>query len=84
MILTSAFLLNMLFRNLYGNLLSAVGKMEYNTMVSLLALAVLYLLSAVLVPKYGVAGMAVSQALTLFFTGILLMAGFFAYFRKLL
>ncbi|WP_312207262.1 oligosaccharide flippase family protein [Epilithonimonas hominis] len=83
MILTAAFLLNMLFRNLYGNLLSAVGKMEYNTMVSLLGLAVLYLLSTFLVPKYGVAGMAVSQALTLFITGILLMVGFFAYFRKL-
>ncbi|RKE89511.1 oligosaccharide flippase family protein [Epilithonimonas arachidiradicis] len=82
-ILTSAFLLNMLMRNLYGNLLSAVGKMAYNTIVSILALIVLVSLSILLVPKYGVAGMAIAQSITLLTTGFLLMTGFFSYIRKL-
>ncbi|PZU81085.1 MAG: polysaccharide biosynthesis protein [Chryseobacterium sp.] len=82
-ILTGAFLLNMLFRNLYGNLLSAVGKMGYNTIVSALALVVLLILSFVFVPKYGAEGMAIAQSITLFFTGLLLMFGFLSYFRKL-
>lgn len=83
LILTSAFLLNMLFRNLYGNLLSAVGKMEFNTVISALALVILSGLSFLLVPKFGVEGMAIAQSLTLFTTGILLMTGFFSYYRKL-
>lgn len=82
-ILTSAFLLNMLLRNLYGNLLSAVGKMEYNTIISALALVILLGLSLVLVPKYGVEGMAIAQSVTLLTTGLLLMSGFFSYIRKL-
>lgn len=83
LILTAAFLLNMLFRNLYGNLLSAVGKMLYNTIVSALALIVLLILSFILVPKYGLDGMAVAQSSTLFITGILLMVGFFSYMKRL-
>ena len=82
-ILTAAFLLNMIMRNFYGNLLSAVGKMAYNTVVSGFALIILFASSMVLVPKFGVEGMAIAQSLTLFFTGLLLMGGFLTYFRKL-
>ena len=83
LILTGAFLLNMLMRNLYGNLLSAVGKMEYNTIISAFALVVLLGLSFFFVPKYGVEGMAISQSVTLLITGLLLMGGFLSYYRKL-
>ena len=83
LILTGAFLLNMLMRNLYGNLLSAVGKMEYNTIISAFALVVLVALSIFLVPKFGIEGMAISQSVTLFITGLLLMGGFLSYYRKL-
>jgi len=83
LILTGAFLLNMLMRNLYGNLLSAVGKMEYNTIISAFALVILLGLSFFLVPKFGVEGMAISQSVTLLITGLLLMGGFLSYYRKL-
>ena len=83
LILTGAFLLNMLFRNLYGNLLSAVGKMEYITLISAFALVILIGLSIFLVPKFGIEGMAISQSITLFITGLLLMGGFLSYYRKL-
>lgn len=84
LILTCAFLLNMIMRNLYGNLLSAVGKMTYNAIVSAVALIILLGLSVFLVPKFGVTGMAIAQSITLFCTGLLLMGGFFSYYRKLL
>ncbi|WP_051878239.1 oligosaccharide flippase family protein [Chryseobacterium sp. FH1] len=83
LILTGAFLLNMLMRNLYGNLLSAVGKMEYNTIISAFALIILVGFSMFLVPKFGVEGMAISQSVTLLITGLLLMGGFLSYYRKL-
>ncbi len=82
-ILTAAFLMNMLFRNLYGNLLSAVGKMAYNTIVSASALLILTVLSFIFVPKWGTLGMAIAQSVTLFTTGLLLMCGFLSYYRKL-
>lgn len=83
MILSAAFLMNMIFRNLYGNLLSAVGKMAYNTAISAIALAMLLLLAFLLVPRFGVEGMAIAQSITLFVTGLLLMGGFFSHYRKL-
>lgn len=83
LILTAAFLLNMLLRNLYGNLLSAVGKMAYNTVVSGFALVVLLVLSFIFVPKLGFLGMAIAQSITLLFTGLSLMGGFLRYYRKL-
>lgn len=83
LILTAAFLLNMILRNLYGNLLSAVGKMAYNTIISGAALIILLGSAIFLVPKFGVEGMAIAQSLTLFITGLLLMGGFLSYYRKL-
>lgn len=83
LILTAAFLVNMILRNLYGNLLSAVGKMAYNTIISGAALIILLGSAIFLVPKFGVEGMAIAQSLTLFITGLLLMGGFFSYYRKL-
>ena len=82
-ILLAAFLLNMLLRNLYGNLLSAVGLMKINTIVSVLVLIVLSGLSLLLVPKYGINGMAIAQAISLQFTGIILMLSFLTYLKKL-
>jgi len=82
-ILLGVFCMNILFRNLYGNMLSAVGKMKANTIVSALALVLLPLLAAVLVPKYGIMGMATAMSGTLIFTGFLSMIVFLRYVQKL-
>ncbi len=82
-VLFAAFLINILLRNLYGNLLSAVGKMKANTAVSVFALMVLSSFSFFLVNDYGIFGMAVAQSLTLFSTGILMGWQFWNYFKKL-
>lgn len=78
-----AFCGSMLLRNLYGNLLAAVGLMKKNTLYSFVSLLVLALLTFLLVPKDGLLGMSIAMSLTLTFTGFLLMFSFMNYYRKL-
>ncbi len=82
-ILLAAFVLNMLFRNLYGNLTSAVGKIHYNTKVSFGSLIFLIVSGYFLTKEFGVVGMVWALSLTLFISGISLMLCFYGYFRKL-
>lgn len=82
-ILLAAFCLNMLFRNLYGNLLSAVGKMKINTVISSITLILLIGLSFLFVPKFGMIGMGYSVFISLAINGILLMFSFRNYLKSL-
>ncbi|SHL18303.1 oligosaccharide flippase family protein [Chryseobacterium polytrichastri] len=82
-IFTFTFLMNILFRNLYGNLMSAVGKMVINTNVSLLSLPLLIMLSFILVPKYHLMGMTISVSVTLVFSGFFLAFFFYKYLKEL-
>lgn len=82
-ILLSGFCLNMLLRNLYGNLLSAVGKMKVNTGVSLATLLLLLFLSFYNVPRLGVLGMAVSLTFSMLLGGVMLMFSFYYYYKNL-
>ena len=82
-ILLAGFCMNMLLRNLYGNLLSAVGKMKINTVVSLLTLLILLLSSFVLVSEFGVKGMAIALSFTMLFGGLFLMFSFYYYYKNL-
>lgn len=82
-LLLGVFCGSMLLRNLYGNLLSAVGLMKRNTFFSILSLILLSLFSYFLVPPSGVTGMAVSLGITLTIVGILMMFSFYFYLRKL-
>ena len=83
MILLGGFCLNMLFRNLYGNLLSAVGKMKINTLISALTLILIFGFSFLFVPKFGIDGMGISLSLTLLLNGLLLMISFLYYLKNL-
>lgn len=82
-IFLGAFCANMLLRNLYGNLLSAVGMMKMNTIISVLTLILLVIFSFIFVSKYGVTGMAVSLSLSMFFGGIMLAFSFYLYWKDL-
>ena len=82
-ILLGGFSLNMLFRNLYGNLLSAVGMMKMNTAISILTLMMLVLFSFVFVEKFGIEGMAFSLTLSMFIGGFLLLFSFYLYWKDL-
>lgn len=79
----ATFLLNILFRNLYGNLMSAVGKMAINTKTSLFSLILLITLSFILVPKYHLIGMTISVSVTLIFSGLILAFFFYKYLKEL-
>ena len=83
LILVITFLMNMLFRNLFGNLLSAVGEMKKNTIVSLFSLIVLGISAFILVPKFQILGMGISVFLAMTFSGFLGMFFFWKYFKKL-
>lgn len=82
-ILLAGFSLNMLFRNLYGNLLSAVGMMKMNTAISILTLVMLVLFSFVFVKKFGIEGMAFSLTLSMLIGGFLLLFSFYLYWKDL-
>ncbi len=82
-ILLAGFCLNMLLRNLYGNLISAVGKMSVNTVISVFTLILLPLISFFFVGKYGITGMALSLSFTMLVNGLLLMIYFYSYLKKL-
>ncbi|MCW3160909.1 oligosaccharide flippase family protein [Chryseobacterium oryctis] len=77
------FLMNILFRNLYGNLLSAVGKMSLNTQCSLFSLILLIVLAFILVPHFGILGMAISLCVTLLCSGFILAYFFHKYLKEL-
>lgn len=82
-ILLAGFCLNILFRNLYGNLLSAVGKMKINTYVSVATLVLLIGLGFLFTPKFGTDGMGIALSVTLLVNGILLMSAFLIYLKNL-
>ncbi len=82
-LLLAAFCLNMLFRNLFGNLSSAVGMMKFNTVTSVISLFILVGLSFVFVPKFGVEGMAISVCATLVLSGFILGFYFIRYLKTL-
>lgn len=83
MILLIGFNLGMLTRNLYGNLLPAVGKIEVNTWISLFSLILLPVIAYLLIPVYGVIGMGVAMSSTLLISGCGYLLFFFLYLRKL-
>lgn len=74
---------NMCFRNLYGNLLSAVGQAKKNTIVSFTSIVFMLALSFILIPIYGIRGAAIALTITFISTGVLSSIFFYNYLRKL-
>ncbi len=82
-LLLATFCGSILLRNLYGNILAAVGLVKYNTFFAVGAIILLIGSASIIVPDYGVQGMAVSVAFSLTLTGLLMMFSFNNYLRKL-
>lgn len=74
---------NMWMRNLYGNMISAIGKAHWNTYTSVGALVIILLLGILLIPNYGILGAAIGMAAAFTFTGIAGMILFHNYLRNL-
>lgn len=83
MILLLGFTFAMLSRNLFGNLLPAVGKIEVNTWVSLISLMILCVTAYFLVNTFGIIGMGFSLSLVLIWEGSAYLIFFRNYLKKL-
>ncbi len=73
----------LIFRGLYGNLLSAIGKASTNYWIALTAILLNIVLNYFLIPKFGIQGAAMTSAALMWFTGLLSAVLFFIYYRKL-
>lgn len=83
MILLLGFTFGMISRNLFGNLLPAVGKIEVNTWISLISLMILCVTAYFLVSTFGIIGMGLSLSLVLIWEGSAYFFFFGNYLKKL-
>ena len=61
----------LIFRGLFGNLLSSIGKAHINFYITFTALIINFFSNYYLIPKYGLKGAAITSASLMWFTGIL-------------
>ena len=59
-----------IFRGIFGNLLSSIGKASTNYHIALIALLLNVLSNYYLIPKYGIKGAAITSAVLMWATGI--------------
>ncbi len=72
----------LLFRGLFGNLLSALGKASINFWIAIIAIVVNLVLNYLLIPKYGILGAAITSAILMWITSILSVVLFYYYYKK--
>ena len=71
-----------IFRGLFGNLLSSIGKANINYYIALIALALNITSNYFLIPKYGITGAAITTSFLMWVTGILSLLLFLFYYKK--
>ncbi len=73
----------LIFRGLFGNLLSAIGKIKVNYYITLVALVGNIVLNYWLIPKLGIFGACLTSAILMWFTGLSsFLCFFYFYFKK--
>ncbi|WP_298780598.1 polysaccharide biosynthesis C-terminal domain-containing protein [uncultured Polaribacter sp.] len=73
-----------IFRGLFGNLLSSIGKAHINYYITSLSLVINIASNYYLIPKYGIKGAAITTAILMWFSGILSLLWFWFLYKKLL
>lgn len=73
-----------IFRGLFGNLLSSIGKANVNYYIATVALFLNVISNYYLIPELGIKGAAITSALLMWFTGILSLISFKILYRKAL
>ena len=71
-----------IFRGLFGNLLSSIGKIELNYFIISVAIVINVISNYYLIPEYGIKGAAITSAVLMWFTGILSCLSFFYFYRR--
>lgn len=72
-----------IFRVPFGNLLSAVGKADWNSYISFAMLAINILLNYVLVKSYGITGAAWATTIIIWVSGVVSMMAFNFFLRRI-
>ena len=73
----------LIFRGLFGNLLSSIGKIEMNYYIITIALVLNIFSNYFLIPLYGIKGAAITSAFLMWFTGIFSCLWFFYLYKKM-
>lgn len=73
-----------IFRGLFGNLLSSIGKAHVNYYIATIALLINIASNYYLIPTMGIKGAAITTAILMWFTGIISMILFWIYYNKVL
>jgi O-antigen/teichoic acid export membrane protein len=73
-----------IFRGLFGNLLSSIGKAHINYYIASFALIINIISNYYLIPKYGIKGAAITSAFLMWFTGIISAFLFVFLYKKVL
>jgi O-antigen/teichoic acid export membrane protein len=73
-----------IFRGLFGNLLSSIGKAHVNYYIATLALLLNIISNYYLIPELGIKGAAITSAILMWFTGILSFICFKQLYKKAL
>jgi O-antigen/teichoic acid export membrane protein len=73
-----------IFRGLFGNLLSSIGKAHVNYYIATLALLLNIISNYYLIPELGLKGAAITSAILMWFTGILSFICFKLLYKKVL
>ena len=71
-----------IFRGLFGNLLSSIGKIELNYYIISIAIVINIISNYYIIPLYGIKGAAITSAILMWFTAILSWLSFLYFFRK--
>lgn len=73
----------LIFRGLFGNLLSSIGKAHINYYIASIALILNFASNYYLIPKYGIRGAAITSSALMWLTGFLSMSIFYKYYSKI-
>ncbi|TVZ56965.1 O-antigen/teichoic acid export membrane protein [Lutibacter sp. Hel_I_33_5] len=71
-----------IFRGLFGNLLSSIGKAHVNYYIATIGLIINVISNYYLIPEYGIKGAAITSAILMWFTGILSCILFIILYKK--
>ena len=74
----------LVFRGLFGNLLSSIGKANLNFVIAVIAIVINIFSNRYFIPKYGILGAAITSASLMWFTGILSCILFFYFYNRML
>lgn len=71
-----------IFRNLFGNLLSSIGKAHTNYYITSIGLILNFLSNYYLIPKFGVLGASITSAVIMWITGFISCVWFIALYKN--